>query len=257
MKNKSLRLFELTLSPETPIKLPQSVGSLFHGILMEQVPTEQAELLHTQERRGYSQGVYYDKDAKCLKWRIGTLTEELGNCFEDVLSSLPSTVHVKQKGINVHIDGMKCLDYTSYAELGDRFLGSGKKYASIQMQLATSATFKHDGRYSIFPEVEDMVSNVLNRWNRFSDAEVIQVEDAAKEIADNMHIGGYDLALHPYALEHTRIPAFRGTVTLRLHGNVILSRLAAMLFYFANFSGIGIKTALGMGRVITRIEERL
>lgn len=43
---------------------------------------------------------------------------------------------------------------------------------------------------------------------------------------------------------------------LGMKNNVMCNRIIAMLGEYANYSGIGIKTALGMGAVKTSLNER-
>lgn len=48
-------------------------------------------------------------------------------------------------------------------------------------------------------------------------------------------------------MEGIRVPAFLGSLTLRLTGTQTMANFANMLFEFGTYSGIGIKTGLGMG----------
>jgi CRISPR/Cas system endoribonuclease Cas6 (RAMP superfamily) len=59
--------------------------------------------------------------------------------------------------------------------------------------------------------------------------------------------------MQKFALEGTRIQAFRGSYTLAFKGNLMSRKIMCMLGEFAQYSGIGIKTALGMGATKTNI----
>ena len=59
----------------------------------------------------------------------------------------------------------------------------------------------------------------------------------------------YELRSTSFSLEGVRIPSFVGRMTLKMTGTQTMSNFARMLFDFGCYSGIGIKTALGMGAV--------
>jgi CRISPR-associated endoribonuclease Cas6 len=58
-------------------------------------------------------------------------------------------------------------------------------------------------------------------------------------------------------MEGVKIPSFVGKITFRMHGAQTMTNLAQMLFRFGEYSGIGIKTALGMGAVKMLSEEEM
>ena len=49
---------------------------------------------------------------------------------------------------------------------------------------------------------------------------------------------------------------YAGRIELRFFGPDPLKRLAGALFAFANWTGVGIKTTLGMGGCVVTIQER-
>lgn len=63
-----------------------------------------------------------------------------------------------------------------------------------------------------------------------------------------MHYG-LSAAYSSFSVEGRRIRAFRGNIRLGLFKDDITRRMASMLAAFADYAGIGIKTAMGMGAV--------
>ena len=55
-------------------------------------------------------------------------------------------------------------------------------------------------------------------------------------------------------MEKVKIPAFIGKITIKLTGTKTMTNFANMLFEFGEYSGIGIKTSLGMGCI--KLNER-
>ena len=48
-------------------------------------------------------------------------------------------------------------------------------------------------------------------------------------------------------MEGITIPAYKGNITVKMKGNDTISRYARLLFSFGEYSGVGIKSAIGMG----------
>ena len=70
-----------------------------------------------------------------------------------------------------------------------------------------------------------------------------------EQVARHIRIVRYSLRTAVYFLENTKITGYMGRITLVIRGPEPLARLAGALLSFAEYCGIGIKTALGMGAV--------
>ena len=68
-------------------------------------------------------------------------------------------------------------------------------------------------------------------------------------LISSSNISRYELKSTLFSLEGTKIPAFIGKMTLKINGSQTLCSFVNMLFTFAEYSGIGIKTGLGMGAI--------
>lgn len=82
---------------------------------------------------------------------------------------------------------------------------------------------------------------------------VLGEERLGDKLAEFMCITDYRLHTHPFSVEGRRIRAFRGNIRLGLFKDDITRRIASMLAAFADYAGIGIKTAMGMGAVHSNI----
>ena len=58
-----------------------------------------------------------------------------------------------------------------------------------------------------------------------------------------------------FPMEGMAIPAFMGTVTIKVKGASAMAKYARMLAEFGEFSGVGVKSAMGMG-AMHLIKER-
>ena len=74
-------------------------------------------------------------------------------------------------------------------------------------------------------------------------------EETLEQLCENSRVICYDLKSVPFHLEGIKIPAFIGKITIKLTGTQTLANFAHLLLQFGTYSGIGIKTAIGMGAV--------
>jgi CRISPR-associated endoribonuclease Cas6 len=111
----------------------------------------------------------------------------------------------------------------------------------IKLKLLTPTSFKQNNCIQPFPLPELVFSNLLRRWNTFAPAKYHfpKVEWQGMTAA-------YDLKTKVIQKEVTEIGSV-GWVKYEFK-NEEQATIATILANFANFSGVGRKTALGMGR---------
>ena len=71
--------------------------------------------------------------------------------------------------------------------------------------------------------------------------------DTLEQICEHAQVIRYDLKSVSFSLEGVKIPSFIGKITIKLHGTDTMANFVNMLFEFGEYSGVGIKTSLGMG----------
>ena len=79
-------------------------------------------------------------------------------------------------------------------------------------------------------------------------------EETLEQLCENSQIVRYDLKSVNFFVEKVKIPAFIGKITIKLTGTKTMTNFANMLFEFGEYSGIGIKTSVGMGCI--KLNER-
>ncbi len=244
-----LAILEIALNTDEDTKLSQLAGSCMHGLLMEHIDSDYASYLHEQALRPYSQSLYYDKERKLWLWRLAALSEEAINEILEPMFSLPATVQLKQRNCLLHLVDKNYLFQKSYAELEEEYFAHTAHGRGVEINFISPCSFKSDGSYMIFPQPKLITKSLLCKWNSFTKASVLDEQQIAYNLAEQLYVADYKLQMHKFALEGVRIPAFCGKYTLGFKGNVMSQRIVCMLGEFANYSGIGIKTALGMGAV--------
>jgi CRISPR-associated endoribonuclease Cas6 len=227
------------------------MSSLFHGVLMELLPEEYAEQLHISKLHPYTQ--HLELRTGEWFWIVTALNEE--SIQKIIVSILMSVKKITVKKHQLEID---ILD-KKYQELSDREIAfsfyqqQAKKYISIQF--VTPTAFKQNGKYLNYPDIRSLYLNLMNKYDAVSEQESMRDEETLDQLVENTTISRYELRSTVFCLEGVRIPAFLGRLTLRLDGAQTMANFADVLLQFGTYSGIGIKTALGMG-AIRLLEER-
>lgn len=250
-----IKSMELVITAETGVSIHQSIGSVLHGSLMDMIDGQYASVLHTQSVRPYSQCVYVDKERNSVIWKVSAFSADAVEEIIEPLLACPTDILLRQKGWHLHIEDKRIIDSTSYQELAFQWLGTSHDYRYIDLHFLTSTSFKSQGQYQIYPTTELVLQSLLRRWNAFSTGDVLEDDDLAKQLAHGTYVAGFQLHMHPFSVEHVRIPAFRGHYKIGLKHNSMINKVVSLLLAYSNFTGIGIKTALGMGGVCSNFME--
>lgn len=251
-----IQTLEIKLVVPDGVRLPQSACSLLHGVLMAQIDETYAEMMHQNSLRPYSQFLHFDKNRNALYWRITSLNEQAKNEILDAAFSLPQKVFLKQKNVEIELLGKEFLPATGYGSLAEKYFTHPLAGRYVSFDFFTSCSFKSEGQYVIFPQPNFLLGSLVKRWNAFADRERLDAQGLVDDLAQEVYVADYKLRLQPFSVDGARIPAFRGNYTLGMKSNLMSNRIIAMLGEYANYCGIGIKTALGMGAVRTDLQEK-
>lgn len=229
----------------------QSFGSLMQGILMETIDTTYATRIHEQGLRPYSQHITWDAATHTLHWHIHALSEEACQYILQPLMNLPEEVQLRHKHTVLTIRSMHLEAPFTYEQLLDSILDTDTCPDVFQLRCITSTAFKSAGHYIILPDAFLIIQNLLRRWNSFADENsYIDTElFSARALSDILELIAYDIQSAPFHVERVTIPAFRGSLTYRIHGDRIHQQVLHILNLYAVYAGVGIKTAIGMGAV--------
>ena len=226
-------------------ELSSQMASSFHGALMELLPEDYAAALHQARRHAYAQHI--ERRGEDWYWIVAALNgdttqkmlkETLMNLSSFTLKKHQLTLQVLEKNYQELTDLE--LSHAFYQETAERY---------ITVQFMTPTSFKKNGRYINYPDIRTIFSNLMNRYDAANAEESMQDEDTLDQLAEKAVLSRYELRSTVFSLEGVRIPAFLGKMTLRMDGTQTMTNFANMLFRFGTYSGIGIKTALGMGAI--------
>lgn len=224
-------------------------SSLLHGVIMDYINVDYAEYLHESALKPYSQNLSRDKDGKWV-WTISTLNEEAYNNIILPLLDVDSFI-IKHNDLLVGISSKEIIksDYNDLFE-SNYFESDISNY--VTFDITTPVSFKANGRYINYPDAVMLVTNLMHKYDSFSPSTEIYDERLIEELQHRLIISAYDLRSTIFCVEGVKIPSFNGIMTIRVNGSSNIVSLVNMLADYSEFSGVGIKTALGMGAVTHR-----
>ena len=130
---------------------------------------------------------------------------------------------------------------------------SASKY--IEVIFETPTAFKRNGKYVFYPELHLLYQSLMNKYSASSENMSMIDEETLLQIENNSEIVRYRLQSIPFPMEGINVPGFIGSIRIRFSGTETMMRYIRLLLRFGEYSGVGIKTAIGMG-AITLVEHK-
>lgn len=240
-----LRKIDLTLKSSDSLNYQMS--SLFHGFLFELISSnfEYCNYLHQSKLHPYTQ--HLEKLNDIWHWVITFLDEDSFKYIWQENLSKCKTIYLKNKDLNIAIEGFEIAE-VPISVLDEIFI-NGKSGFLLQIKFLTPTSFKRNGSYVIFPSLDLIYKSIMNKYDALNLNSKVFDRKTLEDLCNYSSISSYNLKSTTFSLEGLKIKSFIGSITIRFTGPKTLYNFAKMLFYFAQFSGIGIKTSIGMGAI--------
>ena len=239
-----IRLSSTTDSDE--LRNADQPGPFFQGVLMELIDPEYATYLHHLPFNPYSQFVIGDDSADMLRWRICALNSTAASQLLRALLGA-SSINLRARGLAFDVEKIST-EQVPLKALTDMIHESSDFKVSIRFLTPTS--FKSKGEYVIVPSPRLIFQNLLMRYEQvYSGSKEIDFE-TVEYLDSHTRISSYGLRSRYFShIGRTgkKIPAFVGGITLSFSGPQTAIGLANMLLAFGSYSGVGVKTSMGMG----------
>ncbi len=219
------------------------LSSNLQGALMERINTHYAEYLHHLPNNPYSLCVTGSDPSV---WHLRTLNEE---AFEQMIQPLMKPAFqsfVIKNGIIVTIS-QKDLKTVTWNNLLDdyKMKPCGNQF---RITFQTPTAFKNRGRYWIMPDIRMILQSLMKKCE-VTGTDNLYDEDMLGELVDAYEPNKYSLNSTTFNLEGIFIPSFVGYMNFRMNGDENISRFTRFLLQFGEFSGVGIKSSIGMGAI--------
>ena len=232
---------KLELDNET---LDYKQSSNLQGVIMEHIEEEYAEILHQSNLKPYSQCVVKQDDKRI--WYIRTLTQE---AYKKMIIPLSQLNEFEIKNGQIHANIVR-RDFESRAEnelLKEFYEIPAHRFLNLTFQTPTA--FKSNGKYVFYPDIRMIYQSLMMKYTASSEEMDMIDEDTLEQLTQNSEIVRYHLRSMSFPLEGVNIPGFVGSIRLKIKGTDTMARYARMLMKYGQYSGVGIKTAMGMGAI--------
>lgn len=239
---------ELCTQPQQLMQYEKAV--ILQSILMTQIPTGYAEGLHTSQLHPYSQAVV-NREGKNI-WSICTTSEE---AYRNIVERLECDVFhdfvIEKDKLSVTVKNKELIKMPRKG-LIEKYLFEDSERI-LKVEFVTPTTFKSQGEYVFYPDITLIYQSLMNKYEASSETETMRSAEVLEQLAANTKVIRYNLRSCYYHINNGKIPAFMGKLTFKISGAQTMVNFATMLFHFGEYSGVGIKAAMGMGKII--IEE--
>lgn len=235
-----IKQFILTL--DTP--LPADAAYSLYSALLAVMPESLSNWLHDAERLSICQ--YVNKN----HWYLSLMGDVCITEISPVIDALDALFLYRFQQ-TVHI--VKC--ETSCISSAEALLESSLPNF-LTLHLQTPTAFKSANQYQLLPTQQLIVNSLIQKWNNCFGAEC-PIEDeggGAEALAEGLQYQSIQLDTKSYHIKGVEIPGAVGTIQLKNHLTGFHRQLADALLQFGTYSGIGIKTRLGMGGI--RLDRR-
>jgi len=240
-----IKQYRISLKADNNSALSAISSYYMYGMLTELLEPDYASFLHENSFSPISQYIRINPAAGSAEWTINLLGSEAINQISPVLES-NSYFYITGCNCQLTVQDLSiCLLPSDEA-----LIGCARKLPDIAkptMEFISPTSFKSYGEYLIFPSVEHIIRNLVNRWNSYSQSYVINDEDAVVALIQGIKIAGYRLQSSHFRLKGASIPGFKGEVRFSTRLSIPIAELFKILLFFSEYSGVGIKTSLGMG----------
>lgn len=224
---------------------PEFASNLHH--LGEPKPFCLSPLLEGHELKG---GYSYIPTSGVVTFKLSLLTEELltgaiAAFFNPMAEG--EILSLSRKPVTVNSINMCPTDVDSFTSF-DKLLTEAHPETMVTFEFLTPTSFRGDGIQTLFPEPRLVFSSLLRRWNTYSD---VKIPEEYAETFPSIKVANYNLRTELIHFSTYKIIGFKGRVEYELPKDASegFLRKANALADFASFSGVGVKTAMGMGQV--------
>lgn len=243
---------QMELKTENKDVIPFQKANILQSVLMDRIDSEYAENLHISGLHPYSQSVVNENGINI--WTVCTTNEEAYHkIIEPLCEESFSDFEIRHNDWKVSIADKRLYKISRKQFMDKYYFEDSEKY--IKVSFITPAAFKSQGQYVFYPDLQLLYQSLINKYDEASVDESLKSDELTAQLVEYSTVTGYNLRSIFYNIGQNRIPAFMGNMTIRINGPQAMVNFVNMLFRFGEYSGIGIKTAIGMGSI--KIIERV
>ena len=238
--------YKIDLSFDNSQIFRSNPGYALYGCLMDMLPYELCEQMHENAKTPISQNIEYNNISGTAVWNISSFDKELSAVL-DKLFKEKLEFTIERDGIVLSLESLERTHISGFADMrkySDKISGN----QNMTLQFLTTTALKKNGEFLIFPDLELIIDNLWNQWNIVFPNNPLDDEEVLRLIKHLSQINTYNLSSSRYKMKGCSIRGFYGKLTVTNRLSAPLREILAVLFAFAEFNGVGVKNALGMGK---------
>lgn len=215
----------------------ENIAYPMYAALLEQIPEESADSIHGAQCAPISQYLYNNYWYVCISGNQNV--EKIAPVLDKMTG-----IYLRCKNMTIEMECIKRQKVTT------EMLLQTAVPSHLILSLRTPTAFKSGGCYQILPEQRFILQSMINKWNCcFNECPIEDTEDSAglNAMAAGLVYKKINIHSYDFKLKGIEIPGTIGTLTIENRLEGFHRILANALLQFADYAGIGIKTALGMG----------
>lgn len=241
-----LTQYRLSLHPDSECHPRPEWGYRLYAALLEKAPADFGAVAHRGSVTPVSQHLSTKPDGDLL-WTVNLLGETAENALSEVLEK---TRRYSLKKAKVSLEVTQ-LDSKTVADADELFSLAAEHGSGHQLHFRTATAFKSQGNYLNLPTPRLIVQSLIKKWNGcIIDCPIEDEDDEGLDaVADGLRIKSFALNGRLFYLKGNSIPGFVGELAVENRLNGFHRRLLDAMLLFSDYSGVGIKTTLGMGGV--------
>lgn len=241
--------YRMTLNLPASARLRPEWAYRLYGALLESAPEEFGKQVHRQGVTPVSQFLEVPPQGQPC-WVVSLLSPESEEALSPVLESR-ERFSLRREPREILIVGREKRQLPSPEGL---LLEGAVLENRFRLEFCTATAFKSAGESQILPTVRLILQSLILKWNGCFPQ--CQIEDEGGEGLEALSAGlvcrEFSLRSAEYPLKGVKLPGFVGEMVLENHLKGFHRELANALLLFSGWSGIGMKTTLGMGGVRCR-----
>ncbi len=240
-----IKQYIAALSSRNGEQLSQHDSYAVYAALLEEIGGDFAGRLHSGEGCLVSQYLTPLPGRGETLWTVNLIGEEAVNHAAPALAAMKK-INLRASGASLTKEIIGRRGIRGLSELlGET--GGDMDCGRFFFRFLSPCAFRANNEYVIFPSVPLMLGSLRQKWDATFPSAQVSDPDAVSALEAGVKITGYNLRGASFRMKGVSIPSFSGGVTLNARLSPPMLRLFRLLMAFAAFSGIGIKTTLGMG----------
>lgn len=236
-----IRSYVYRVNTNSPI--PSDRAYAFYSALLSLLPADYGELLHRQGETPITQHLYEENGETF--WRAHLLDHTEDDTVCAVLDGLDA--------ISLHTGELSLARKESVSLTAEDLMWTAREMKARRyytLRFLSPTAFKQAGKYVVLPDKELILQSLVNKWNVAFPSYPLEDQDAIRMLADGIRVSDYRLRTTRFRIKDSRIPGFVGNLSFDTQLSAPIMELWKLLLVFSERSGIGIKTALGMGGIM-------